>query len=257
MSKAALLLILIFIFCSCSKKAGDTGGSVINHNISFPVLTDTLSCVDLNRGEDFYNRSEFSFQDFQVCYIGKESDTLIVNNYYRISKIPLEPNTTIIPNKHRLQYRDRLCDHVLYDSDTNRLTRIQESRCEIRVDTAQILYSEYPVLVRNSDSVRVEIGFESHLFLEIEALDSNGNWQMIISDWNSFQCGLGSHVFLNPGEVALTFIPILRGNYYTSLRVKMGMNYSNTFRGRINYTQFHPDRKQDFLKFKSHQSKIN
>lgn len=54
-------------------------------------------------------------------------------------------------------------------------------------------------------------------------------------------CGTGlSTIILPPNEIAVTFVPVFKGNYKTQLRLTDGKNHSASFEGKIFYTQFQP-----------------
>ncbi|MHB1278531.1 MAG: hypothetical protein ACYC1Q_09035 [Bacteroidia bacterium] len=98
----------------------------------------------------------------------------------------------------------------------------------------------YPVTLLNVSKDSLSVGGMAYIPLELEAIDSNGQWRPIESfepkirrNWyDSMQ-----HV-LPPRHLTVTTLSIPSGNYPTQLRLSWNGNYSNAVYGWIHYGQF-------------------
>lgn len=127
---------------------------------------------------------------------------------------------------------------------------VDSSNVSVQVDTSQLLFSRhevfilaplykaYPVLLTNSATDTIQIGYGDFMYITMEARDRSGKWRPIERRFTP-GCGHGiKNIILPPGEVVLTSAIIYQGNYKTRLRLKLGKNYSKEFSGSINYGQF-------------------
>ena len=72
----------------------------------------------------------------------------------------------------------------------------------------------------------------------MKAKDSLSNWKPVEKKW-TYICGNGvGSIILPPNEIVITSAMIYNGGHETDLRLKIGKNYSKTYKGKINYRQF-------------------
>jgi len=75
--------------------------------------------------------------------------------------------------------------------------------------------------------------------------DSTGTWQKIECRF-PYGCGLGiNSIILPPDKIAISSITDYKGDFRTSLRLKMGNKYSNEINTTINYNQFDKESRWD------------
>jgi len=211
---------------------------------SFPVLVDSLNLNASNR-----NASWLSTANYDFLYIGKQTDTISVNYYLRYYHPPPPPAPGVKKDEER-KARPFAGYYVEWLSD-KRYKPWEEAEIEVFVDTTQLVkssdinadinssfFNAYPVLLKNKDSDTITIAYGTYVPMILEAKDSLKNWNPIEKRWSTM-CGVGvGTVMLPPDEVVLSSAMIYNGNYETELRLKIGDNYSNTFRGKINHRQF-------------------
>jgi hypothetical protein len=109
----------------------------------------------------------------------------------------------------------------------------------------------FPVYaVNGTNNEKIFNGKDGYVFAIQEALDSLKDWRPIEGRGFDF-CGNGKWgLKVSPNEFVVFLMPKYKGNYYTKLRIrlKIGNNtyVSKPFDGKINYTQFYLDKKEDF-----------
>lgn len=94
------------------------------------------------------------------------------------------------------------------------------------------------VLIKNIENDTIIVGYTCHIPIILEAKDENGEWNDITERFLS--CGTGTYpILFYPNHIVLTCLKLPKqGDYYTTLRVKLGQNYSNEFGGIINKDWF-------------------
>ena len=126
------------------------------------------------------------------------------------------------------------------------------ARLSVYVDTTQFIrnidlktiqdktfsFKAYPVAIINPNQYCVFLGYDRYLYLMLEAKDSLNQWREVESRHTYF-CTTGmSRIQLPPNELVLTSVKVFTGDYRTDMRLKIGDNYSNVFRGSMHYGQF-------------------
>jgi len=199
---------------------------------SFPIVIDTFNYETSKRIETW-----LTIADFEPLYIGSFKDTIFVD--YRL-KSAFGPRFTPPGVKDT--------DHQNFSKN---LKVGELSRIQIKVNPKQLIkndnihvnwdfpfFEAYPVLLVNKEPDTVLISIGPSLPLITEAKDSLNNWRPIENKLVSIH-GFGDKpFFLPPNSVILTSTMVYHGDYETELRVKLGKNVSNSFKGRINYRQF-------------------
>lgn len=99
-------------------------------------------------------------------------------------------------------------------------------------------YKAFPVFFVNTTKDTLSIGTNLGPSSYLEAIDKNGKWRPVEKEsW--ILCGTGlSYIFLAPGEIAVTSVPVYKGNFRTKLRLRHKQTLSIEFYGSINHTQF-------------------
>ena len=95
-----------------------------------------------------------------------------------------------------------------------------------------------PVLIRNIQNDTIIVGSTNRIPIDLEAMNENGVWQNITKRF--LRCGTGVYpILLYPNHVALTCFELPKeGDYYATLRIKLGQNYSEEFGGIIQKSWF-------------------
>ena len=113
-------------------------------------------------------------------------------------------------------------------------------------DKNRKMVNAYPVYIWNPTNKTTSIPVQG-VATEIiqEAKDEKGNWRPI-EFWLSGFCGNGMWDYvLKPNYYVITSVYKYSGEFETDLRIKFRRGtkvfYSNSFRGKINKTQFDPD----------------
>src|SRR5690606_27898330 len=99
-------------------------------------------------------------------------------------------------------------------------------------------YNAFPIILKNIEADTLAIFYCLYLLIIMEAKYSNNTWKKIEDPIKWICIPIYDKIILPPGEIALSSAIIYHGNYSTDLRLKMGHNYSNVFKGNINYNMF-------------------
>lgn len=220
--------------------------SIAFEKFNFPTLIDTLNLNPSDRNENWLATSTY-----EVLYIGIQKDTINVD--YRLpTKIYGFSSSLSDSSTYNLENSKHLYREYFLDWQDERFFRYwDEAAIEIQIDTTEIIKNEdsladpenrffkaYPVILTNHEIDTLCIGSGDYLPLVMEAKDSTGTWNSIVEEW-FYDCGVGiGAIILPPKQIALTSALIYHGNYKTDLRLRLGENYSSTFKGSINYQQF-------------------
>ncbi len=197
------------------------------------VVIDTFGIENFRLYEYLEQPSWLSTAHYEPYYIGKVSDTLYIHPLfsYQQESYSLDGNE-----------RQR-SDYFVGWLENKEYKYAEQAKLNIYVDTTNLNASTCHVIVTNIDSDTVTIGLGRHLELILEAKDSLDNWRPIQERFRYF-CGTGlKTIILPPSECVVSLAPVYSGNYQTVMRLKMGENYSNSFRGRMNYGQFQRETK--------------
>lgn len=235
--KNSIYIFLIFIW-SCGNYESD-------QNI-LPVVElsfENIALIDTFKNELKYDTASYiTASEFLPMYIGAIKDSIILN--YNTRKI--KTIDTWVVEKW---------PEVSYDS----------LKINIHIDTSQIIGSadffplqnlkkekdwtsnhrgntkSHPVLIKNNSDDTLSIGFGDYIPMIIEAVDSLGEWEQIQEPYFYF-CGTGIFpIYLNSNEILITSCKLYEGNYKTKMRLRHGLNKSNEFYGKMNYSQFNTE----------------
>ncbi|HPQ21778.1 MAG: hypothetical protein R2767_02480 [Chitinophagales bacterium] len=208
---------------------------------------------------------EFGTANYLPLYLGQFKDSLVVD--YQIWPYPPPPPP---PVTYKSQDRtDSIVRHEKYQNESRNenlsddITRFfpvnpsgdflpwDSAAIEIHIDTTQIIrnidfesyqdnthaFKAYPVALTNNSNETIIVGYGTHLALIMEAKDSDGVWQPV-EGYFSYSCGTGvPTIILPPADFILTSATIYAGDYETDLRLKIGNNFSEVYRGTINLNQ--------------------
>ncbi len=110
------------------------------------------------------------------------------------------------------------------------------------MDSTQALNNEgrkaFPVLIQNQSKDTIVIGHGYEIPIITEAKTKDGTWKPIEKN-RIYGCGNGLHaIILAPNEIVISSELVYAGNFKTSLRLKIGTDYSKEFSGTINESQF-------------------
>ncbi len=224
-----ILYVLVIFTCSCSSQE-------VKISLSKIVLIDTF------KNELRFDTANFiSEAEFHPMFIGKRKDSILLN------------------------YNSRKIEQRNFDWDINRMS--DSTDLNIYIDTTKIIGSaiqfiplkyiegkfesvtenyrgetkSYPVLIENTSTDTLTIGYGEYIPLIIEAVDSLGKWKPIQEPYTYF-CGTGlTHTYIPPNQLLVTSCKLYSGKYLTKMRLAFGWRkfaYSNEFYGRMNYKQF-------------------
>jgi hypothetical protein len=260
-----LLIVFCGFFVSCTE---NRNGNTCEKNY---CIIDTIDAsgklIDLNWFESEY---------CPILYLGDLTDTIIIDHLLYYAPIP-PPNPelnsvdilglgiTKIENYDSIQYQNDLAEYkkdveaypltkylFLIDSIQN-LGSIYTANIQINVDTNLTIskmgrfdfikhkddyFEAYPVIITNQGTDTLVIGYQRHLNLTVEAIDSSGNWSKIMDSHNIHGLPLKDSYMLLPGLSVITSTFKTYGEFKTKLRVKIGNNTSNEWQGSINQNQF-------------------
>lgn len=185
----------------------------------------------------------------KLSYTDFYSDNPILNNNY-------EHPTGILNKQYKNDYKNI---HIFADlSQTTPLnhtlpdlTQITEEEINIQVDilnegkkpTREIpelttYYDGFPITIYNPEDKNIIIGFGNHIPLQLEALDKENNWKQIYG-FRRYTCGNGiKYIILKSKQIAIVFVPRLKGNFRTTFRYRLKNIVSNEFEGNIDETYF-------------------
>ncbi len=225
-------------------------------NISFPVLIDTFHFDASYRILD-----EKSFSNYRPLYFGKKSDTLYVD-YNLVSYAfgeasgievveVLEDKEAMRKNKIKADlFNKKRESYSEYYRDLNfNFHSIpptwEDAKIKITIDTSQLIrnigstkyeinefvYNAYPVILENLSDTEILIGYGSQIPLILEVKDKNGVWKAVEFQY-SYPCGNGlPSIALPKNEIVLTSVAVVEFDVKKKLRLRIGENYSEVFRG--------------------------
>ncbi len=224
----------------------------------FPVLIDTF-----NFKTTYKTEQEYGIANYHPLYFGIWTDTIYP--YYEIPRYSVPPPSSIIKTSSDTLFKaDNELYSDLYKNNYEKYSIYYQvlplddyihwdsSKLEITIDTNTTIrnidfkkfqdntfsFYAFPVIISNKTDANIAIGYGSHLALILEALDENGDWKQIENKY-TYMCGTGLPIIVLPNnEIVLTSVPIYKGAYLTDLRLKIGNNYSSTFKGYIHLKQF-------------------
>lgn len=225
----SLLILLVFgsIFsCTTESKPENTVSLE-----KYPILIDEKH--DLGTPVE---KEWLSYANYDLYYIGPKRDSLVVDHLLsaKFHRDYLDSENDSLPPAEYGQY-DNSWENLSESS-----VPAEFSTLKIEVDTNQYIAGNqktYAVFITNVGLDTTLIAYRSRIPAIMEAKNENGKWLPIQEALRG--CGFEVHsVKLPPNEMVLTSAPVFKGESKTKLRIRIGKNYSNTFYGSINYTQF-------------------
>ena len=252
------ILILIFLFTSCSKNQNKE-----LKQDNFPKLTNVKTVQS-----KFKNDTSVSRSSSNILYIGNLKDSIKLD--FSLVEFPFAPPPppfndngkldTVESKKIITKFNQKFKSNPVYPyylswEKSQKFNAWDSSKVSIQVDTNTITkqlvvnknfqkeyYTAYPVLLKNEEQDTIRIGYDRFIPIILEAKDSTNQWKPIEKMF-SFMCGNGlNSLILPPKDIIVSSKVIYKGDYKTDLRIKMGNNYSNKFKGSINYSQFENSR---------------
>lgn len=202
----------------------------------FPVIIDNDALVD-----DLTNVEVSYHGNHNPLYFGKLMDTIKVDKNIGVSlEVFLDEDEEIVlvePRKFEKYFLDWMSEkrYKYWDSvDLN-----------IFIDTTQVIGNDrrraFPVLIQNNHSDTINIGYGRYIPIVAEAKNREGEWKPIEEPF-IYMCGVGLEtIILPPEEFVVTSQLMYSGKFKTKLRLRMGNNYSQEFKGCINDAQFLPE----------------
>jgi hypothetical protein len=261
-----LSFILFLTLLSCQETTVDNNKelkitSEQGQEIKMPFLLDTL-----NFKTTIKTKEKFGTAGYFPLYFGQLKDTIVPN--YRIRPYPPPPppltivgDSVIKPTDKYEQYPKP--DHEIYEDyfpvyASDDCVRWDSTTIEVKVDTNQTIcnidfrtfqdstfaFKAYPVFLSNQTNKTIVIGYGTHIALIMEAKDDQGKWRPMERNYTYF-CGTGlPDIVLPSKESVVTSATIYKGDFETDIRLKIGDNYSQVFRGKINLTQLEKNKKR-------------
>lgn len=261
--------IFLIVFClfvvNCTRR--QNSNILVKEYCIIDTINATGNLIDSKWFEHEYN---------PILYLGNLTDTIIIDHFLHFAPVPPpdpswdifgiasedvrieEKYDTIKYNEYLAIYEQEVEAYPLtkylfnFDSIQN-LGSIYRDTTQIKVDTNYTiskmadhdfilrqnkLYEAYPIIITNQGSDTLQIGYQRHLSLTVEALDSLGNWSKIADSYGIHGLPLPDSHMLLPGLSVITSTFKTTGEYKTKLRIKIGNNISNEWSGKINYNQF-------------------
>jgi hypothetical protein len=232
------LTALFLISCQTDKNEAVTEVVNLKH---FPVVLDSLGIERFLYSFDDENPTSLSTSNYNFYFIGEVKDTVYISPFINFSPPPPPPfpsgskttNTKII-TEHENPFKKY---YIEWDEVRN-YKNWKQAKIDIQVNTAIIISNSFPIMLTNSETDTIFIGYGSQVPLIMEATDSLGNWKPIQKRF-IYMCGNGvGSIILPPNQSVITLAPIFKGNYKTKLRIALGDNHSKPFIGFIAYRQF-------------------
>lgn len=221
----AIFLVVLFYSCNHEQKTNPRNGFPV---IRFPVILDTAGKAHT----EIIGKS-LRIGDYKPLYIGKLKDTIAIiypRNY--LEKYYVYDNV-----KKNYPYPDSFGIKIMINTSTF-ISDDSYSFLDHSITYGKQTYKAFPVLIYNTRSDTINIGYGDHLPLITEALDPEGNWRAI-EDHFMYDCGVGlNSIVLPPDEILLTATPIYKGVFKTKLRLRYNKVLSEEFDGAINLKQF-------------------
>jgi len=236
----SVLISMLFIISCYTENKKD----VITENQSkpFPVVIDTVRIGKfLNLTED-YTPTWLSTSNYNLFYIGEKKDTIYLSkSIYLISTPPPPPVYSPSTKNKKSTKTEPINKFKGYFIDWDKENNFRSwTQCKVNIefDTSNKVANFFPLMITNPNKDTITIGYDRHIPLKIEAIDSNGKWKPI-QQIHKNMCGVGvNSIILPPNECLITLAPTFKGNYKTKMRFIIGKNQSKHFYGSINYSQF-------------------
>jgi len=231
-----ILLTATSCFLSCTQN--DRHVSIFN--------TKDFVLIDTSASADHFLRYDEHEYNFPIYYIGKESDTIKIGEWYKGKRLKWVNDVT--------SYRTRNYSGVTLSLvvDTSIKTTIKSEyyseKWELVRDSTRH-YSSFLLTIKNISDSTIYLGISfSLIYLNREIKDSAGKWIKIDESIDKAAiCGTGQpHVLLKPGEILLAKVQRYKGDFVTDCRFVFGYGnnfvYSNTFKDSVDERIFGQNR---------------
>ncbi len=232
MKQLHIIFCLLLVLSGCRNEEKKIKPKIEKPTV-FPVILNPINLKYESIFEE-ENPSWISTADYNFNYIGKLKDTISLGiESFSIVEFPGNQK-----KKSEIKKRERPnAEYYIEWDKESRFKFMREPKIEIQISPKRV-NNFFPVLLRNRAKDTIPIGYGDIIPLILEAKDKTGKWKPI-QERLTFMCGNGvGTIILPPKEIAITLVPIFKGNYRTQLRLSMGSNKSNFFWGNINYRQF-------------------
>ena len=231
--------------------------------LNYPVCIDRIDVVPRVLAFDY---SEGMLK-YNLLYIGKEKDTIFIDYKSGLSLMmspPPPPPPPPLNHSKTEVIEDTIADE---EEDWSEFSKsIDEfgaywcfsyeltahyrqvlwgdsAKVDIVVDTNRYILSydwvpiagqsfkAYPVIIKNIEKDTVVLAIRDYVELVLEGQTKDG-WKPLKEPFRHRGCGNGlTYLLLPPNEILVTSIPVYTWKKATQLRLKLGNNYSATFRG--------------------------
>lgn len=245
------VLLIVLLNSNLSLKDNSTALKP-NTSPPFPIIID--SCFE-ESGRLVKNWTSTS--RYEVFYIGKEKDSIVVNchetSFLKNYTAPthhssIKRNYSFIKSKNleiRIDTSQKMKTKIGYDSKDfyDDIFEVQKSRKEY--------FDAFPILLKNTGKDTSIIGFTypDKIVLIMEAQNEKGKWQAIEELENISNCGFGVFViFLPPKEIVITSAIKYQGSFKTKMRINFDSTSSTEFYGNINLAQFKNFDSESYIK---------
>ncbi|MEO8239406.1 MAG: hypothetical protein ABI576_14980 [Flavobacterium sp.] len=232
MKKSYLIFSVFLLFFGCKDEVKKVVPKSEPVTI-FPKITNPRN-IKYRSLFDEENPTWISTANYNLNYIGKLKDSISLGiESFSIAEFPENRKKGA-----KIEKRQRPnAEYYIEWDKKNRYTFMQEQKVEIQISSKKI-NNFHTALLRNRTKDTIAIGFGDIIPLILEAKNKSGKWKPIQERF-VYMCGNGvGTIILPPKEIAITLVPIFKGNYKTQLRLSMGSNKSNAVWGNINYRQF-------------------
>ena len=224
-----------------------------------PFLLDTFDFKTTTKTKD-----KFGVANYFPLYFGQLKDTLVIDYKIRLYPPPPQPmivyqpvagkDSIVEPDDKYKDFRGG-DEHEAYEdyftiADIAGQIPWDSAIIQIHIDTTRTIanldfggfqdstfaFKAYPVLLTNMTDQTAVVGYGTHIALTTEVKDKNGQWRPIERPY-TYMCGTGLPIIiLPPSESVLTSAPIYQGDFDTDIRLRIGDNFSQTFKGTVNLT---------------------
>ncbi len=253
--KTAIYILTILLF-SCGQNAEKTN-IILQNNFSIPYILDSIETSD-----NIYKTSEMQVPINDIIYTGDISDTINLSrydryNYHNYLNFQDYGDSSIVKLGLKLYISNRQL--LIIDLENFSIPpppTLIENSDDFEFDSIVIAktFNEWkkrprnyiqaiPVFIYNpsKDTIRLDQQ-DGRVIMIQEAKNENGQWKPI-EFWRYSWCGNSYRVVgLLPNTVAVVKIFKYEGDLETEIRLKLkngnDIVYSNSFKGKINKSQF-------------------
>lgn len=228
-SNKVILSICILLLIACK----DISTKQNDEDFIFPHLIQTSKNDNLSKINFIEHGNHFPL------YIGKTKDTIVLSDMF-LNQPPAPPFLSEI--EYEKWYNEIKEDkhYQLYFNffkESNNYKSVDSLNLKIWVDTSQTIENKggisYPVLIYNQNKDTCKVGFGKYIYAILQAKNKNGVWIDIEKRYR-YSCAVGEkNIILPPNHILITPVYDYDGDFKTTLRIKLGNNYSNEYNGNI------------------------